>query len=343
MAVNVGINGFGRIGKMVLRLSLDRTDINIVAINDPFTSIEQMIYLLNYDTVHGKTNYKFGSTKCDDYEILTVIKNNEISKEIIIFREREPSNINWEYAKVKVVCESSGVFLTSEKAKQHISKENGVEKIVLSAPPKDSTPIYVMGVNNSNYNNDTIISNASCTTNCLAPLIKIIDQKFGVESALMTTIHAMTATQAVVDRSGSKDFRNGRSASQNIIPASTGAAKAVGKVLPHLDGKITGMAFRVPVADVSVVDVTIQLSKETSYNEVINILKQESEDDYNNIIRIENNPVVSSDLIGDTTSCIVDVDAGIELNSKFMKFVAWYDNEAGYSYRLLDLMSYICK
>jgi glyceraldehyde 3-phosphate dehydrogenase len=328
MNLPIGINGFGRIGRILLRLSVTRNDVQVVAIN-AFSSIKDIVHLMNHDTVHGRSSIKF------DHEGDNLLYYHIDNKKyyVQIFQERNPANIPWSRANVKVVCESTGVFLTTEKASAHLG--GSVERVVISAPPKDSTPIYVKGANLYTYKKtDKIVSNASCTTNCLAPLIKVVDKHFGVESALMTTIHAMTATQPVVDRSGG---RCGRSAVQNIIPASTGAAKAVGKVLPHLDGKITGMAFRVPVLDVSVVDVTIQFHRETSYAEVMDKLREASQTDYSGIIRLETSDVVSSDLIGDTHSCIVDVSAGIELNSKFMKLIAWYDNEVGYSSRLLDV------
>lgn len=329
MRLPLGINGFGRIGRILLRLSVTRYDVTVVAVNDPFTTIDDMVYLMNHDTVHGSPAVRF--RRDGDSNLCYLMDDKE--HKILVFQERNPSDIPWSQVGASVVCESSGVFLTTEKASAHLGES--VERVVISAPPKDSTPIYVKGANLDSYQEtDKVVSNASCTTNCLAPLIKVVDQHFGLESALMTTVHAMTATQAVVDRVGG---RSGRSATQNIIPATTGAAKAVGKVLPHLEGKITGMAFRVPVLDVSVVDVTIQFRQETSYAEVMEKLREASQADYAGIIRLETDDVVSSDLIGDTNSCIVDVGAGIELNSKFMKLVAWYDNEVGYSSRLLDV------
>jgi glyceraldehyde 3-phosphate dehydrogenase len=330
MDLPIGINGFGRIGRILLRLSIARKDVEVVAINEPFSSLDEMVYLMNYDTVHGKLPITF----VKDINNNLCYQLDGQTHKIVVFRERNPIDIPWTQVGAKVICESSGVFLTTEKASSHLG--GCVERVVISAPPKDDTPIYVRGANLDSYTkSDKVISNASCTTNCLAPLIRIVDQNFGVESALMTTVHAMTASQAVVDRGGG---RSGRSATQNIIPASTGAAKAVGKVLPNLRGKITGMAFRVPVLDVSVVDVTIQFSKETSYDEVMETIHQASESEGAGIIRLERQPVVSSDLIGDTHSCIVDVGAGIQLNPKFMKLVAWYDNEVGYSSRLLDVV-----
>ena len=325
MAINIGINGFGRIGRMVMRASLQRDDIEVVAVND-LLDLDHLAYLLKYDSVHGKCNADIS------------VKNNNLvidGKEIIISAERDPKNINWGSKGVDIVAECTGIFTTLETAQYHI--DGGAPKVVISAPSKDA-PMYVMGVNHDDVDkNDLIISNASCTTNCLAPLTKVLNDSFGVEEALMTTVHAVTATQFTVDGPSKKDYRGGRSSLLNIIPASTGAAKAVTKVIPSLDGKITGMAFRVPTANVSVVDLTVKLAKETSYEEVMSTLKNASENELKNILGYTEEAVVSQDFIGDSRTSIVDAKAGIQLNSKFYKIISWYDNEAGYSNKLLDL------
>lgn len=326
--IKVGINGFGRIGRMVLRASLERDDVDVVAIND-LLNIDHLSYLLKYDSVHGKC-------KAD----ISVNNNNLIinGNEVFVSAERDPKNINWDSKNVDIVAECTGIFTTLETAQYHI--DGGAPKVVISAPSKDA-PMYVMGVNHHDLNkNDTIISNASCTTNCLAPLTKVLNDNFGIDEALMTTVHAVTATQFTVDGPSKKDYRGGRSSLLNIIPASTGAAKAVTKVIPSLEGKITGMAFRVPTANVSVVDLTVKLSKETSYEEVMKTLKKASESELHNILGYTEEAVVSQDFIGDSRTSIVDAKAGIQLNSKFYKIISWYDNEAGYSNKLLDLAKY---
>ena len=323
--IKIGINGFGRIGRMVLRASLERDDIDIVAIND-LLNIDHLAYLLKYDSVHGKC-------RAD----VSVHNNNLIidGNEVFVSAERDPKNINWNSKNVDVVAECTGIFTTLETAQYHI--DGGAPKVVISAPSKDA-PMYVMGVNHNDLNkNDSIISNASCTTNCLAPLTKVLNDSFGIEEALMTTVHAVTATQFTVDGPSKKDYRGGRSSLLNIIPASTGAAKAVTKVIPSLEGKITGMAFRVPTANVSVVDLTVKLSKETSYEEVMKTIKKASESELHNILGYTEEAVVSQDFIGDSRTSIVDAKAGIQLNSMFYKIISWYDNEAGYSNKLLDL------
>ena len=323
--IKIGINGFGRIGRMVLRASLDRDDIDVVAIND-LLNIDHLAYLLKYDSVHGKC-------RAD----VSVHNNNLIinGNEVFVSAERDPKNISWDSKNVDVVAECTGIFTTIETAQYHI--DGGAPKVVISAPSKDA-PMYVMGVNHNDLNkNDSIISNASCTTNCLAPLTKVLNDSFGIEEALMTTVHAVTATQFTVDGPSKKDFRGGRSSLLNIIPASTGAAKAVTKVIPSLEGKITGMAFRVPTANVSVVDLTVKLSKETSYEEVMKTIKKASESELHNILGYTEEAVVSQDFIGDSRTSIVDAKAGIQLNSMFYKIISWYDNEAGYSNKLLDL------
>ena len=323
--IKIGINGFGRIGRMVLRASLNRDDVDVVAIND-LLNIDHLAYLLKYDSVHGKC-------RAD----VSVHNNNLIidGNEVFVSAERDPKNINWNSKNVDVVAECTGIFTTLETAQYHI--DGGAPKVVISAPSKDA-PMYVMGVNHNDLNkNDSIISNASCTTNCLAPLTKVLNDSFGIEEALMTTVHAVTATQFTVDGPSKKDFRGGRSSLLNIIPASTGAAKAVTKVIPSLEGKITGMAFRVPTANVSVVDLTVKLSKETSYEEVMKTIKKASESELHNILGYTEEAVVSQDFIGDRRTSIVDAKAGIQLNSMFYKIISWYDNEAGYSNKLLDL------
>ena len=323
--IKIGINGFGRIGRMVLRASLERDDVDVVAIND-LLNIDHLAYLLKYDSVHGKC-------RAD----ISVNNNNLIinGNEVFVSAERDPKNISWDSKNVDVVAECTGIFTTLETAQYHI--DGGAPKVVISAPSKDA-PMYVMGVNHNDLNkNDFIISNASCTTNCLAPLTKVLNDSFGIEEALMTTVHAVTATQFTVDGPSKKDYRGGRSSLLNIIPASTGAAKAVTKVIPSLEGKITGMAFRVPTANVSVVDLTVKLSKETSYEEVMKTIKKASESELHNILGYTEEPVVSQDFIGDSRTSIVDAKAGIQLNSMFYKIISWYDNEAGYSNKLLDL------
>ena len=323
--IKIGINGFGRIGRMVLRASLERDDVDVVAIND-LLNIDHLAYLLKYDSVHGKC-------RAD----ISVHNNNLIinGNEVFVSAERDPKNISWDSKNVDVVAECTGIFTTLDTAQYHI--DGGAPKVVISAPSKDA-PMYVMGVNHNDLNkNDSIISNASCTTNCLAPLTKVLNDSFGIEEALMTTVHAVTATQFTVDGPSKKDYRGGRSSLLNIIPASTGAAKAVTKVIPSLEGKITGMAFRVPTANVSVVDLTVKLSKETSYEEVMKTIKKASESELHNILGYTEETVVSQDFIGDSRTSIVDAKAGIQLNSMFYKIISWYDNEAGYSNKLLDL------
>ena len=329
--IKIGINGFGRIGRMVLRLSLTRTDLEVVAIND-LLDINHLAYLLKYDSVHGKIKSNIS------------IDGNSLNidgQKIQITSEKDPKLIGWDNLGVDVVLECTGIFTTIDTAKYHI--DGGAPKVVISAPSKDA-PMFVMGVNHETINkNDLIISNASCTTNCLAPPIKVLNDNFGVEEALMTTVHAVTATQFTVDGPSKKDFRAGRSSLLNIIPASTGAAKAVTKVIPSLEGKITGMAFRVPTANVSVVDLTVKLSKETSYEEIMNTMEIASKGELKNILGFSSDDVVSQDFIGDVRTSIIDSKAGIQLNSKFYKIITWYDNEAGYSSKLLDLATHFCK
>ena len=316
---------------MVLRLSLTRTDLEVVAIND-LLDINHLAYLLKYDSVHGKIKSNIS------------IDGNSLNidgQKIQITSEKDPKLIGWDNLGVDVVLECTGIFTTLDTAKYHI--DGGAPKVVISAPSKDA-PMFVMGVNHDTINkNDLVISNASCTTNCLAPPIKVLNDNFGVEEALMTTVHAVTATQFTVDGPSKKDFRAGRSSLLNIIPASTGAAKAVTKVIPSLEGKITGMAFRVPTANVSVVDLTVKLSKETSYEEIMNTMEISSKGELKNILGFSSDDVVSQDFIGDVRTSIIDSKAGIQLNSKFYKIITWYDNEAGYSSKLLDLATHFCK
>ena len=329
--IKIGINGFGRIGRMVLRLSLNRSDVEVVAIND-LLDIKHLAYLLKYDSVHGKV------IKDVSYNDNTLIVGNS---KIDISAERDPSKIEWNKKNVDVVLECTGIFTTLDTAKLHI--DGGAPKVVISAPSKDA-PMYVMGVNHQDLDkSDLIISNASCTTNCLAPPIKVLNDNFGVDEALMTTVHAVTATQFTVDGPSKKDFRAGRSSLLNIIPASTGAAKAVTKVIPSLEGKITGMAFRVPTANVSVVDLTVKLNTETTYDEIMNRMESASKNELKNILGFSSDDVVSQDFIGDVRTSIIDSKAGIQLNSKFYKIITWYDNEAGYSSKLLDLAQEFCK
>ena len=329
--IKIGINGFGRIGRMVLRLSLNRSDVEVVAIND-LLDIKHLAYLLKYDSVHGKV---ISDVSYNDNTL--IVGNSKIN----ISAERDPSKIEWNKKNVDVVLECTGIFTTLETAKYHI--DGGAPKVVISAPSKDA-PMYVMGVNHQDLDkSDLIISNASCTTNCLAPPIKVLNDNFGVDEALMTTVHAVTATQFTVDGPSKKDFRAGRSSLLNIIPASTGAAKAVTKVIPSLEGKITGMAFRVPTANVSVVDLTVKLNAETTYDEIMNRMESASKNELKNILGFSSDDVVSQDFIGDVRTSIIDSKAGIQLNSKFYKIITWYDNEAGYSSKLLDLAQEFCK
>ena len=329
--IKIGINGFGRIGRMVLRLSLNRSDVEVVAIND-LLDIKHLAYLLKYDSVHGKV---ISDVSYNDNTL--IVGNSKID----ISAERDPSKIEWNKKNVDVVLECTGIFTTLDTAQLHI--DGGAPKVVISAPSKDA-PMYVMGVNHQDLDkSDLIISNASCTTNCLAPPIKVLNDNFGVDEALMTTVHAVTATQFTVDGPSKKDFRAGRSSLLNIIPASTGAAKAVTKVIPSLEGKITGMAFRVPTANVSVVDLTVKLNTETTYDEIMNRMESASKNELKNILGFSSDDVVSQDFIGDVRTSIIDSKAGIQLNSKFYKIITWYDNEAGYSSKLLDLAQEFCK
>lgn len=330
--VKIGINGFGRIGRLVLRAAIAK-GVEVTAINDPFIDVTYMVYMVKYDSTHGRFN---GEIK-EEGGVLVVN-----GQKIQVYQERDPTNIPWAKNGVDVVVESTGVFTTTEKAKAHLEAANGAKRVVITAPSADA-PMFVMGVNHDKFDKSMqVISNASCTTNCLAPLAKVINDQFGIEEGLMTTVHAVTATQKTVDGVSSKAWRDGRGANQNIIPASTGAAKAVGKVIPELNGKLTGMAFRVPTPDVSVVDLTCRLKKGASYDEIKKAVKAASESDqWKGILGYTEDEVVSSDFIGDTHSSIFDAKAGISLNDNFVKLVAWYDNEYGYSNRVVDLIKYV--
>ncbi|KAL2629614.1 hypothetical protein R1flu_014300 [Riccia fluitans] len=327
--VKIGINGFGRIGRLVARAALERDDIELVAVNDPFISTDYMAYMFKYDTVHGR--YTKNTIETKDESTLLFGKFP-----VKVFQHKDPADIPWGETGAEFVVESTGVFTTKDKASAHF--KGGAKKVVISAPSADA-PMFVMGVNEKSYTSDVnVVSNASCTTNCLAPLAKIIHDKFGIVEGLMTTVHSITATQKTVDGPSAKDWRGGRAASYNVIPSSTGAAKAVGKVLPSLNGKLTGMAFRVPTADVSVVDLTVRLEKKASYDEVKAAVKAEAEGALKGIMGYTEDDVVSSDFIGDSRSSIFDAKAGIALNDNFMKLIAWYDNEMGYSHRVVDLI-----
>ncbi len=324
----IGINGFGRIGRLVFRATLDRPNVDVVAIND-LLDVEQLAYLLEYDSVHGRFN---GTIGVKDGHL--VVNGNTIR----VTAEKDPTALKWDAVGADIVMECTGIFTTMEKAQLHI--DGGAKKVLISAPSKD-VPMFVMGVNHQDVKaSDSIISNASCTTNCLAPIAKVLNDEFGIEEGLMTTIHAATATQQTVDAPSRKNYRLGRSALLNIIPTSTGAAVAVTKVIPELKGKLTGMAFRVPTADVSAVDLTVRLEKETSYDEIKSVVKNASEGKFKGIIGYTDEAVVSQDFVGDARTSIFDAGAGIELNSKFFKLISWYDNEAGYSNKLVDLAEY---
>jgi len=325
----IGINGFGRIGRLVLRAALQK-GANVVAINDPFIDLDYMVYMFKYDSTHGQ--YK-GEVSAADGKLVVD------GRSITVFSERDPTAIPWGSVGAVYVVESTGVFTTLEKAGAH--HKGGAEKVIISAPSADA-PMFVMGVNEESYNKDMkIVSNASCTTNCLAPLAKVINDNFGILEGLMTTVHAATATQKTVDGPSGKDWRGGRGASQNIIPSSTGAAKAVGKVIPELNGKLTGMAFRVPTPDVSVVDLTVRLNKEATYAEICAKLKEASEGSMKGILGYTEDMVVSTDFLGDQRSSIFDAKAGIQLSGTFVKLVSWYDNEFGYSNRVIDLINHM--
>lgn len=330
MAIKIGINGFGRIGNLSFQAAMGKEEIEVVAINDPFITADYMAYMVKYDTVHGRYP---GTVKSEDGKLIVN------GKEIKVYNEMEPKNIPWGELGVEYVLECSGVFTTIEKANAHL--EGGAKKVIISAPSKDA-PMFVMGVNNKNYDSTmNIVSNASCTTNCLAPLAKVINDNFGIKDGLMTTVHSTTATQKTVDGASKKDWRGGRAAAANIIPSSTGAAKAVGKVIPELNGKLTGMSFRVPTVDVSVVDLTCNLARPASYDEICSAVKKASENELKGIMGYTDEAVVSSDFIHDAHTSIFDAQAGIALTDTFVKLVAWYDNEWGYSNKLVDLAIYM--
>lgn len=325
--IKIGINGFGRIGRLVLRASLKYDNLKVVAINDPFIDVSYMAYMLKFDSVHGRFS---GDISIGDNKLIIN------GQEIIVYNKMDPNEISWDKAGVEYVVESSGVFTTMEKAGVHL--KNGAKKVVISAPSKDA-PMFVVGVNLDKYDKSmNIVSNASCTTNCLAPLAKVVHDNFGIVEGLMTTVHATTATQKTVDGPSKKDWRGGRAASGNIIPSSTGAAKAVGKVIPDLNGKLTGMSFRVPTLDVSVVDLTCRIQKSASYEEIKDCMKKASQGELKNILAYTEEDVVSSDFVGELCTSVFDAKAGIALNDNFIKLIAWYDNEWGYSNKVLDLI-----
>lgn len=326
MSIRVGINGFGRIGRLALRQAVVTPGVEVVAIND-LIDVDYLAYLLRYDSTHRRFP---GEIRVEDN--LLVVDGQPIR----ITAERDPSNIRWGDVGADYVLESTGFFLTDPLARSHIKA--GARRVVMSAPSKDHTPMFVMGVNNSSYAGEDIVSNASCTTNCLAPLAKVVHDHFGIVSGLMTTVHATTATQKPVDSPSLKDWRGGRGAGQSIIPSSTGAARAVGRVIPELDGKLTGMAFRVPTPDVSVVDLTVNLATSTSYDTMKSVMKEASEGALRGILGYTEDPIVSNDLLGESCTSVFDAGAGMELNDRFMKLVAWYDNEWAYSCKCIDLM-----
>lgn len=328
--IKIGINGFGRIGRLVFRASLDHKDIEVVGINDLITP-DYMAYMLKYDTMHGKFD---GTVDFTDHSL--IVNGHEIR----VTSEKNPADLKWDAVGAEYVVESTGLFLTKEKAQGHIAA--GAKHVIMSAPSKDDTPMFVMGVNNDTYTSDmTFVSNASCTTNCLAPIAKVLNDNFGITDGLMTTVHSTTATQKTVDGPSMKDWRGGRAASGNIIPSSTGAAKAVGKVIPSLNGKLTGMSMRVPTLDVSVVDLTVNLAKPAKYSEICAAMKKAAEGELKGILDYTEDAVVSSDFLGDPHTSIFDAKAGIALTDTFVKVVSWYDNEWGYSNKVVDLIEYM--
>ncbi len=330
MAIKIGINGFGRIGRLVFRAAMKNPNVEVVGINDPFIDLDYMQYMLKYDTVHGKYDGEVGA---EDGKFVVD------GKKISLYASMDPTQIPWGECGADYIVESTGVFTTTDKASAHI--KGGAKKVVISAPSADA-PMFVMGVNQEKYTKDmAVVSNASCTTNCLAPIAKVLNDKFGIVEGLMTTVHAVTATQKTVDGPSKKDWRGGRGAGFNIIPSSTGAAKAVGKVIPELNGKLTGMAFRVPTADVSVVDLTCRLEKAASYEEIKKAMKDASENELKGVLGYTEDLVVSSDFIGETNTSTFDADAGIALNDNFVKVVSWYDNEWGYSNKVVDLICHM--
>ena len=331
MTIRVGINGFGRIGRFVFRAACERNDIEVVGIND-LIDVDYMAYMLKYDSTHGRFN--------GDVEVVdgNLVVNG---KTIRVTAERDPANLKWDAINVDVVVEGTGLFLTDETARKHITA--GAKKVVMTGPSKDKTPMFVIGVNEKTYKGEDIVSNASCTTNCLAPIAKVLNDTWGIESGLMTTVHATTATQKTVDAPSAKDWRGGRGASQNIIPSSTGAAKAVGVVIPELNGKLTGMSFRVPTPNVSVVDLTVNLKKPATYAEICAKMKEMSEGELKGVLGYTEDQVVSTDFLGEICTSVFDAKAGIALTDNFVKVVSWYDNEIGYSNKVLDLVAHISK
>ncbi|MEA4896416.1 MAG: type I glyceraldehyde-3-phosphate dehydrogenase [Oscillospiraceae bacterium] len=331
MSIKIGINGFGRIGRLVLRAGLNRPDIEFVGINDPGMTADYMAYMLRYDTVHGQFNGEVSYTED------TLIVNG---REIKVYGKMNPTEIPWGKIGAEYVVESTGLFLDKSKAQGHL--DAGAKKVIMSAPSKDDTPMFVMGVNNTSYNTSmNFVSNASCTTNCLAPIAKVLNDNWGIADGLMTTVHSMTATQKTVDGPSKKDWRGGRAASGNIIPSSTGAAQAVGKVVPALNGKLTGMSMRVPTLDVSVVDLTVNLERPAKYSEICDAMKKASEGELKGILGYTEDAVVSSDFTGDPHTSIFDAKAGISLTNTFVKIISWYDNEIGYSNKVVDLIQYM--
>lgn len=328
--IKIGINGFGRIGRLVFRIAESRTDMEVVAIND-LVDAEYLAYLLKYDSTHG--TFEGEVTAGSDHLLVN-------GRKVSVSAVKNPEELNWNAVGVDYVVEATGLFLTKDSAGKHL--QAGAKKVVLTGPSKDDTPMFVMGVNQASYRKDMdIVSNASCTTNCLAPIAKVLNEAFGIEEGLMTTVHAMTATQKTVDSPSVKDWRSGRGAGQNIIPASTGAAKAVGKVIPELNGKLTGMAFRVPVPDVSVVDLTVRLKKAATIEQINAVMKTYASGELKGILAYTEDAVVSSDFLGNAHTSIYDATATIALNDRFVKLVAWYDNEWGYSNKVLDLVHYM--
>ncbi len=330
--IRIAVNGFGRIGRLVVRVCANRDDVTVVAVNDPFVDLDYAKYQFVHDTIHGKFN---GSCVVKDGKLVVN------RKPIVFYAEKDPSLIPWGKHDVDVVIEATGKFTKLEDASLHLKA--GTKKVIISAPGKNGVPMFVMGVNENEYKGEKVVSNASCTTNCLAPLAKVINENFGIKEGLMTTVHSVTATQLTVDGSTKKDWRGGRAATYNIIPSSTGAAKAVGEVIPSLKGKLTGMSFRVPTLDVSVVDLTCTLEKPTTYENIVKAIKKASKNEMKGILDYTEEAVVSSDFIGNSHTCIFDVTAGIMLNPTFVKLVAWYDNEWGYSNKTVDLAVHITK
>ncbi len=331
MTIKIGINGFGRIGRLVFRRSVELDDVEVVGIND-LLDLDYIAYMLKYDSTHGRFQ---GDVAVKDGKLVVN------GKSIRVTAERDPKNLKWDEVGAEYVVDATGLFLTDENARPHI--EAGAKRVVMSAPSKDATPMFVMGVNHESYAGQDIVSNASCTTNCLAPIAKVLHDNFGIKDGLMTTVHAITATQNTVDGPSAKDWRGGRGAGQNIIPSSTGAAKAVGKVIPELDGKLTGMSLRVPTPNVSVVDLTVNLEKPASYDEIKAAMKAASEGEMAGILGYTEDAVVSTDFVGESRTAVFDANAGIALTDTFVKVMAWYDNEWGYSCKVLDLIRHMAK